>query len=83
VSWCESIAGLAGIFGFSARFAGGGNDALFSFRSAGLLRPFAVVIPGDSRSIDSPAGTDDSNCGVTGRALGAGETPADTDSRGR
>jgi hypothetical protein len=68
VSGCENTAGLAGIFGFSARFAGGGNDVLFSFRSAGLLRLFAEGIPGDSRSVASAAGTDDPNCGVTGRA---------------
>lgn len=77
------MAGFAGIFGFSARFAGGGNDALFSFRSAGLLRPFAACAPGDSRPDISPTALDDPNWGVTGRAWGEGETPADTDSRGK
>jgi hypothetical protein len=75
------MAGFAGIFGFSARFAGGGSEALFSFRSAGLLRPFAACARGDSRPGVSP--TADPDWGVTGRAWGEGETPADTVSRGK
>lgn len=76
-SECENIAGLAGTFGFSARFAGGGKDALFSFRSAGLPKELAADSPGESRGIVSSAVTEDPSCGVAGRG------PADTDSLGR
>lgn len=34
-SWCNKFAGFAGIFGFSALLAGGGNEALFVFLSDG------------------------------------------------
>lgn len=83
VSGFENMAGLAGIFGFSPRLAGGGSDALLSFRSAGLPRPFTSDRPGDSRSTDWRIGTDDPSCGDIGRAGGAGDTSADTDSRER
>lgn len=35
-SWGSRFAGFAGIFGFEALFAGGGNEALFTLRSEGL-----------------------------------------------
>lgn len=82
MSGCENIAGLAGTLGFSARFAGGGSEALLSFLSAVPPLPFTAESLGDSRGIVSPTGTEDPSCGVSGRA-GAGETPADTDSLGR
>lgn len=35
-SFCDKLAGLAGILGFSALFTGGGSDVLFVFLSVGL-----------------------------------------------
>lgn len=84
VSGWENWAGLAGIFGFDALLAGGGSEALLSFRSAGL--PFAPTVRelGDSRWAVFPTGTDDPSCGVIGLGGGgAGETPAETDALGR
>lgn len=76
------MAGFAGILGFDARLAGGGNEALFNFRSAGLPVRLARRDPGDTLGIVSPALTDGPNFGIgeIGRG-GAGET--DIDSRGR
>lgn len=57
---------MAGILGFSARFAGGGNDALFNFRSDGLS--FATWGgPGDRCPSFCSVGTDEANVGVMGR----------------
>jgi hypothetical protein len=81
VSGWENIAGFAGILGFSARFAGGGSEALLSFRSNGLPCPFTVDKLGVSLCIVSVVGTEDpSFVGVIGRPAGPGETPADKDS---
>lgn len=80
VSGWESIAGFAGILGFSARFAGGGSEALLSFLSIGLPFPCTVDKLGDSPCIVSVIGTEEpSFVGVIGRPAGAGETPAERD----
>lgn len=67
----ENIAGFAGIFGFDARLAGGGNEALFNFRSAGL--PVRLGRK-DNRDSVLPPELDGLNCGMgdNGRG-GAGE----------
>lgn len=65
-SWKERAAGFAGILGFSTRFAGGGNDALFDFRSD--CASFAGgTAPGDRCPIFRSVGTDEAKVGVTGR----------------
>lgn len=75
------MAGLAGILGFSARFAGGGNEALLSFLSIGLPCPFTVDKLGDSLCKVSVIGTEEpSFVGVINRPVGVGETPVDKDS---
>lgn len=82
MSGWENIAGLAGILGLSARFAGGGSEVLLSFLSVVSPRPFTAGSVGNNRETVSPTGTDDPSCGVSGRC-GAGETSADTDSLGK
>ena len=81
VSGCENIAGLAGILGFSPRFAGGGIEVLFNLRSSGLPFPLNGATPGDNRCAVSATGTDDpSFVGVIGRCTGGGGTLVETDS---
>lgn len=62
-------AGLAGILGLPARFAGGGKDALFSFRSDRLSRetPNVPGAPGERCMAFCSDGTEDAKVGVVGR----------------
>ena len=71
------MAGFAGILGLDARFAGGGREALFSFRSAGLPVRLGRKDAGDIWAIGFPAETEGPNFGIgdSGRG-GAGELNA-------
>lgn len=62
-------AGLAGILGLAARFAGGGKDALFNFRSDRLSRetPNDPGAPGDRCITFCSVGTEEGKVGVVGR----------------
>lgn len=67
-SWYNKLAGFAGIFGFSARLAGGGSEALFVFLSNGLWNPCPKELDtGDRRPGWCAPGTEDAKFGEVGR----------------
>lgn len=69
-SWCDRLVGFAGILGLSARLAGGGNEALFDFRSDGLSRALNLAefnSPGERCPALGSGGTETVEFGVVGR----------------
>ena len=71
-SWWANAAGLAGILGFAARFAGGGSDALFILRPDMPSSPTLMVSEalGDRWEIFCPVGTDEADMGEMARLNG-------------